>query len=42
MLDNQMNIALEEFVKVIKETETCKRYYCQLEKIKKNPELFKK
>lgn len=42
MLDNQMSVALESFVKAIKETETCKRYYYQLEKIKKNPELFKK
>lgn len=42
MIDNQMKTALEGFVKAVKETETCKRYYYQLEKLKKNPELFKK
>lgn len=42
MLENQLHVALENFVEAVKETETCKRYYYQLGKIKKNPELFKK
>lgn len=42
MMESQMKDALDNFVKEMKETEVCKRYYYQLGKIKKNPELFKK
>jgi len=40
MLDNQMEMAVHKYVKAIKETEVYKKYSYQLEKIKKNPELF--
>lgn len=42
MLDKQMKNASEKFVRSIKETDTYKRYYYQLGKIKKNPGLFEK
>lgn len=42
MLDESMKTATENFVKSIKDTQIYKNYYCQLEKIKKNPELFQK
>lgn len=40
MLDNHTKAAIEKFVKAIKDTEVYKGYRYQLEKIKKNPELF--
>lgn len=42
MLDNQIQVASEKFVSIIKETEAYRRYYHQLGKIKKNPELYDK
>lgn len=42
MLDNHMQAAAEKFVRAIKETEIYKKYYYQLGKIKKNPELYEK
>lgn len=42
MLDHQMQVASEKFVKAIKETEIYKKYYFQLGKIKKSPELYEK
>ncbi len=42
MMENQMKDALNNFVNAIKDTEVFKRYYYQLGKIKKNPELFQK
>lgn len=40
MLDSHMKNASVRFIKAVKDTETYKKYYCQLEKIKKNPELY--
>ena len=40
MLDKQMEAASERFIRTIKETEIYKKYMYQLEKIKRNPELF--
>lgn len=40
MLDNHIEIAVEKFVKAIKETDIYKGYCYQLEKIKKSPQLF--
>ena len=42
MLDNQMEALTGNFVKSIKETEIYKKYFYQLEKIKKTPELFER
>lgn len=42
MLDNQLQVACEKFVKAIKDTEIYKTYYYQLGKIKKSPELYEK
>ncbi len=40
MKDKQMEEAAERFVGAIKNTETYKNYFEQLERIKKTPELF--
>lgn len=42
MLEGQVQIAAEEFITTIKESEIYKEYCYQLEKIKKNPVLFEK
>lgn len=41
MLDNHTKAATEKFMKTVKDTEIYKAYRYQLEKLKKNPELFK-
>lgn len=40
MLESQMETASKKFVKAVKETEIYKKYYFQVEKIKKMPELY--
>lgn len=40
MLDHRTKAATEKFVKAVKDTEIYEHYRYQLEKIKKNPELF--
>lgn len=40
MLDGQMQVAFDEFMRTIRESEIYKEYCYQLGKIKKNPELF--
>ena len=42
MLDKQMEAASERFVRTVKQSEIYKKYMYQLEKIKRNPELFEK
>lgn len=42
MLDNQIGALTKDFVKSIKETDIYQKYYYQLGKIKKTPELFER
>ncbi len=42
MLDNRVEAAATKFVKSIKESDTYKAYYYQLERLKRNPELYEK
>ena len=42
MLDKGMKAASEKLVNSVKETEIYRKYSYQLEKIKRNPELFEK
>ena len=42
MLDRHIQSVSEKFVRELKDTEVYKKYRYQLEKIKKNPELFEK
>lgn len=42
MLDRNMEYASGKFVKAVKDTEIYKKYYYQLEKIKRHPELYEK
>ena len=42
MLDNQVEASAAKFVRAIKESDTYKTYYFQLEKLKRNPELYDK
>lgn len=42
MKDRQMEEAAGQFVRAVKDTDTYKNYYEQLERIKKTPELFDK
>lgn len=41
MLDNQVEAAATKFVKSIKESDIYSTYYYQLERLKRNPELYK-
>lgn len=40
MLDNQVKLAVDNYVKEIKETEAYKNYRCQLEQVKAVPGLY--
>lgn len=42
MLENHVEASAAKFVRTIKESDTYKEYYNQLERIKSNPELFQK
>lgn len=42
MLDNRVEAAAGKFVKSIKESDTYKAYYYQLERLKRNPELHER
>ncbi len=42
MLEHRMQAATERFVKEVKDTDIYKTYRYQLDKLKKNPELFEK
>lgn len=42
MLDNRVEEAATKFVKSIRESDIYKTYYFQLERLKRNPELFEK
>lgn len=42
MLENQIENASIKFIRTIKESQTYKKYYYQLEKIKRHPETFER
>lgn len=42
MLENSMMHAVDQYVEAIKETETYKKYYKQLQLLKENPKLYAK